>query len=186
MENIFLYCPESANREAVIYFNAKGYQPRELSDNDSFFWETVNSVDNNGILVLYSHGDSNGPLRVKGHGSDPGTAAFNEESWDDDKIARFGGLLEGKNVTLILLSCHTGSGEFYDKLKQYFPDGGSRYLVAPKGYASIKSSNVSTGINSIKSENNTESAGWSYSGTREKRTLDIPNCANKNKRRKIK
>ena len=36
------------------------------TDQPKFFWDTISSLENKSIFVLLSHGDTKGPLAVKG------------------------------------------------------------------------------------------------------------------------
>ncbi|MFC5583049.1 hypothetical protein [Rhodanobacter terrae] len=148
MKYLFLYCPDTANGDATNYFGNKGYQTAALDKNPQTFWDWVTSVDQDGILVLLSHGDETGPLMVKGH---------NGKDMDADQIREFGAHLVQRNISLYLLSCETGKGAFAASLAAT-----GATFIAPIGYAEFKSNSVGVAVHSRGDKN--ELLGWFSNG----------------------
>lgn len=135
ISKLFLYCPDTAPKDAVDTFEAWGYLCRKLTKKESDFWAAVKSVGEGGQLVIYSHGDANGPLMVRGEYGD---------DMAGEKALKFGAMLKQRNIKLYLLSCHTGSGTFFDQMEST-----GCMLVAPTGYALVKASSVGISVYSI-------------------------------------
>jgi hypothetical protein len=162
MKYLFLYCPETANSDATNYFNSKGYQIAPLDEDPQTFWDWVTSVDQDGILVLLSHGDENGPLMVKGHKGKDMSAG---------QITDFGARLVLRNIRLYLLSCETGKGAFAGSLAAT-----GATFIAPMGLAEFKANSVGVAVHS-RGETN-KLLGWYSHGiaapSRNSKPLVIP------------
>ncbi len=155
-DKVFLYCNETAGKEVVSKFVQKKYQPIALTDDPSTgFWPGVGAVAPNGTLVIYSHGNENGPLMVRGHEG---------EDMTDSQILTLGAILVLADITLYLLSCHTGQDPFAAKLRKH----GVRFM-APAGYAAVGASGESLAIKSVASLDGKGTAPWSGNELKEPR-----------------
>ena len=147
---IFLYDPDTVNADALRIIATRGYTCIKLTDNPEHFWATMRSVPAGQNFALLSHGDSDGPLLVKG---DSGA----DLSADDDMLI-LANFLIGNRSAFILLSCETGSGDFGAKLEA----AGERGLVfvAPIGLASFRASSQSVSVYSVDPKDNSKYLGW--------------------------
>ena len=110
-------------------------------------WEQINNLDNEGVFVLLSHGNKNGPLGVAG------------DTGNDIDLDRFVRDIGGKNIYLYLLSCHTGQDPCGAKLMNGTPIIGN--LAAPKGAAAMTASGDSV---TVVSKDGTTFPGWTGRG----------------------
>jgi len=158
---VFIYCSETAGKDALTYFKKKDYVSCPLSDKPAYFWELINIVAENGVLVILSHGDENGPLMVAGTSG---------KDMTKEEIQKFGEILKTKKIALYLLSCNTGSGSFFNNLK----DTGATF-VAPLGYADVRESSAGLSAYSTngKKDFGITYLGWNGNG------IDSPNRASK-------
>ncbi|MEM9063624.1 MAG: hypothetical protein AAGD13_24465 [Pseudomonadota bacterium] len=149
---LFLYCPDSVTAETVSMFRGKGYDCVALTADPADFWKAVGSLSKDDVLVLYSHGDTSGPLMVKGQaGSD----------MTDEEIAKLAAILSHYDVPFYLLSCNTGGGSFFEKLSSVRGVN----AIAPKGYALVGATSEFLKITSVKSINDHSTGpGWATSG----------------------
>ncbi|PAK11165.1 hypothetical protein DF156_01715 [Burkholderia ubonensis] len=134
-KKLFLYDDDSTTSDAKRYFRNKEYSLVELTKKSKDFWDNVKLVENNGFLVILSHGDENGFLTVAGNEG-------GDVSGDD--LEKFGDDLKKRGITLYLLSCHTGKdpcGSILWKTKCVF--------AAPIGYAKVVSSSATVGVYSV-------------------------------------
>lgn len=137
-DRVFLYCPETAGKDAASTESAmknRGYRCVKLTDNSKTFWDTVNSVQQNGILILLSHGDESGPLMVKGNDG---------KDMTDEEINALGTNLVSKKIAFYCISCNTGIlGTIKDKNGKETPTFASSlcqtkaYVIAPNGKAKV-------------------------------------------------
>lgn len=141
--HVFLYDPASVTREALTIITTRGFNCIPLTDNPQHFWANVQLVGQNESLAILSHGDQSGPLMVRGDEGDDMTSA---------QLTQFAQNLAAANITLFLLSCHTGGGPFCQQLTAQ----GVRF-VAPVGYAALKL--VAGGVNIFSVEDG-EPADW--------------------------
>lgn len=148
MEKLLLFSPDAATPDTVSVFKARGFSCVQLTDKASFFWESLNGLDPGGKLALLSHGDENGPLLVKGQA---GLDMTSEE------VSTLGNFLRDRDITLYLLSCHTGSDKFFNQLA----NGREIKCAAPIGYAVVSSG---AGICNIYSKEGSDFVGWKSSG----------------------
>lgn len=162
----FIYCPETAGKDALTYFKGKGYASYSLNEKPAYFWELIDIVAENGVLVILSHGDENGPLMVAGTSG---------KDMTKEQIQKFGGILKAKKVALYLLSCNTGSDGFFDTLKET-----GATFIAPLGYADVRESSAGLAAYSTngKKELGIEYLGWKGNGinppSRSSKPLVIP------------
>jgi membrane-bound inhibitor of C-type lysozyme len=145
-QKVFIYCSESASTDTVTYFKHKDYLCRPLNDDPKTFWNAISSSGSKATVVIYTHGDENGPLMVTGQVGDDMT---------DEEIVKLDTSLSPQNSTLYLLSCRTGSGIFKTKL-----DKTDLNYVAPLGYALLKSSSAGVSAYSVNPERHTEHMKW--------------------------
>ena len=96
MAKVFLYDTASTTVDTLRVMRRKGYVCTALTNDPAFFWQTISAIDNKSIFVLLSHGDKAGPLAVEGNVG------------DDIDLERFSKIILEKELTLYLLSCHTG------------------------------------------------------------------------------
>jgi hypothetical protein len=93
------------------------------------------AVDQNGILVVLSHGSEQGPMMIAGReGND------NVVFMSDREIQNFGQHLVLQNITLYLLSCNTGRMTLADPNERTFAaklSDTNATFYAPDGYAKI-------------------------------------------------
>ena len=117
MPKLFLYDPDSTNSDTLRVMRRKGYICMPLTNNPDFFWRAISDFQS-GVLVLLSHGNEYGPLAVAGN------------QGNDIDLDRFARIIKANDLTLYLLSCHTGQDPCGSTL-------GSKGLefVAPKGCA---------------------------------------------------
>ncbi|WP_246793641.1 hypothetical protein [Burkholderia perseverans] len=132
---LFLYSNDAANADTLRMFRNKGYDAVALTSDPAFFWQQIDKVASGGYLTIMSHGDSNGFLMVEGTSG---------KDMTDAEITSFGGKLKTANVTLYLLSCHTGSDPFCAKLTKT-----SCKFAAPKGYALANGTSQSLSVLSV-------------------------------------
>lgn len=145
-QKLFLYCPDTASSSVVTIFRNRGFEPAQLTDDPDDFFEGVNSVNQGGVLVLFSHGDANGPLMVRGNAGDDMT---------DEQIHTLIGRLQERAITFYCLSCYTGAvGTFSNAL-------GATDInwVAPVGMANVQSSAETIRVFSTDARD--RHAGWS-------------------------
>lgn len=149
---VFIYCPETAGRDALMFFKRKDYVCLPLNEKPAYFWELINTVSENGVLVILSHGDPDGPLMVAGTDGDDMTK---------EEIQKLGGILSAKKVSLYLLSCNTGGGTFFATLK----DTGAKF-IAPLGYADVRESSAGLSVYSTNGEKGLAAKyeGWKGNG----------------------
>lgn len=162
MKYLFMYCPETAISDTVNYFSGKGYSTAPLNDDPRTFWDWATAVDNDGVLVILSHGDADGPLMVKGKlGKD----------MTKSQIDEFGAILVQKKVALYLLSCLTGSGGFAKSLATT----GAKF-IAPVGNAEVEANSLRVTVYSRSDEG--KASGWFSNGidapSRNSKPLVIP------------
>jgi hypothetical protein len=145
-KKVFL-CNKEADKDMVSFFKKKEYTVMVLTKEPKDFWTAVGMVDKGGYLALLSHGDEEGPLMVDGEMGD---------SMTKDDIQNFGKALVNANVTLYLLSCHTGNDPFFSALKAT----GCKF-VAPLGFAKTQSSVAGTAVFSVEEgKAKTTFPGW--------------------------
>ncbi|AIO68271.1 hypothetical protein [Burkholderia oklahomensis] len=121
---LFLYDKKVANKDLLNYFNNRNYTTVALNVYPSFFWTQVDSVNNDGYLAIMSHGD-NQTFEIA-TGNSPADLPH-------DRIVPFATSLLQRNVTLYLLSCHTGNNPLGELL------GIPNFkFAAPKGFAQVK------------------------------------------------
>lgn len=145
-QKLLVYCPDSTNREALSIFTARGYRAIALTDDPKTFWESLNGVGISGTFVLYSHGDKDGLLVVKG---------TDGNSLTSEEISRFGNILAERNITLYLISCETGAGSFNENLAKT-----NAVYVAPLGSAKVESTSSSLMVYSVDPSDNHKKLGW--------------------------
>lgn len=148
-KKLFLYSDDAADKTTVSYFAHLGYETKALTDNERDFWSAINTVERDGTLVLLSHGDKNGPLMVKGtSGND----------MKKEEITAFGGQMARNNITVYMLSCHTGQDPFASLFA-----GTNCKFVAPEGYASLTNITGGVQVRSVTGEDHRGVAGWAGS-----------------------
>jgi hypothetical protein len=123
---LFLYSDDAATRDTVGIFKNRGYSCVRLTDKAAFFWQQLGGLGKADILVLQSHGDDDGPLLVDGQRGD---------SMTEKEVGQLINMLVAKDISLYLLSCHTGRGQFARKLAE---DARAKW-VAPVGFALVES-----------------------------------------------
>lgn len=145
---LFLYDEKEANKDLLDYFKNKNYTRVALTNSTDFFWSQVDSVDNGGYLAIMSHGNNN-TFEIA-MGNPP-------KDMRQDRIVPFGTSLNQRNVTLYLLSCHTGNDPLGRSLV-----GTGCHFAAPKGYALVKSSSAGVGVYSVVDPHasDVKYAGW--------------------------
>ncbi|ENE4240220.1 hypothetical protein ABNH60_003431 [Salmonella enterica] len=119
MNKLFLYDKDSVTTDTLrIMRTKKGYTCLPLTDDPEFFWSSISTLQKGDVFVLLSHGNKNGPLAVEGcYG-------------DDIDLKMFSNVIKEKNLSLYLLSCHTGC----DPCGKILTDNGVNF-VAPLGLA---------------------------------------------------
>ena len=144
----FLYDPNTLNQfDGALNFmaNKKGYNCVALTNNANQFWNTVNGLEQNSVLVVLSHGSNDGFLPIAG------------DEGDDANLDTFIQSINNSNTTLYLLSCHTGNNPCGAKLTNGF----NVSFVAPKGYAKLKAGSDYMAVTSIVDPKFPEKfAGW--------------------------
>lgn len=157
MSKLFLYDSASASTETLNVMRRKGYTCNALTNDPNFFWQSLSGLGNNSIFVLLSHGDKNGPLAVEG------------TVGDDIDLTRFGNIISQRNITLYLLSCHTGLDPCGATLTQH-----NLTFVAPKGTAVFQT--VGTETINVFSKDGEVYPGWAgpLSPNRPNKALSLP------------
>ena len=124
---VFIYSPDAAAPGTRTIFKNRGYTLCALTDDPNVFNGYVGSVAKDGCLVIMSHGNKDGFLKVQGHdgNTDQELNAANCEAFGKD--------LHRRGITLYLLSCHTGAGAFFKAL-----EGTGVSCIAPIGYAEVQ------------------------------------------------
>jgi len=144
-EKLFLYCPQTAPLAVVTIFGNRGFVAAKLTQNADDFFAGVNSVNQHGVLVLFSHGDQNGPLMVSG------TVG---ENMSVDQLNALTDRLHDHGITFYCLSCYTGAeGTFSNAL-----GAADINWVAPIGAANVKSSSET--IQVFSTDKKGGDAGW--------------------------
>jgi len=157
MSKLFLYDPASVTRDTLAIMLRKGYQNVALTNDTDVFWKAINGLADGSIFVLLSHGDKNGPLAVAGNVG------------DDIDLEVFSDLINKKQLTLYLLSCHTGENPCGATLEQNKVD-----FVAPKGYADFKTTGNET--ITVESKEGDKYPGWAgpLAPNRASKSLSLP------------
>ena len=157
MAKLFLYDDASTTRDTLRVMTRKGYTCTALTENADFFWDSMSELEENSIFVLLSHGDKNGPLAVAG------------TEGDDIDLDRFSDIISDNNLTLYLLSCHTGLDPCGTTLS-----GENLNFVAPKGTAVFQTVGDET-INVLSKDDQTY-PGWTgpLSPSRASKALSLP------------
>ncbi|ARM00505.1 Uncharacterised protein [Burkholderia oklahomensis] len=148
---LFLYDANEANKDLLDYFKNKNYTRIALTNDPRFFWTQVDSVNNDGYLAIMSHGN-NQTFEIA-TGNSPADLP-------QDRIVPFATSLLQRNVTLYLLSCHTGNNPLGELL------GIPNFkFAAPKGYAQVRSSSAGVGVYSVVDPHASDLkyAGWTGS-----------------------
>ena len=148
-QKVFLYSDDVADKDMKAFFKKKDYTAVALTDDPQTFWTAIETVEKDGYIAVLSHGDEHGPLMVNGT-----TGA----EMTDTQIQSLGSTLLKSNVTLYLLSCHTGLDPFLNKMTAT-----KSQFVAPLGYAQTRSSSAGTYVYSVKTEKGDTYAGWAGS-----------------------
>ena len=157
MTKLFLYDPASTTSDTLTVMRRKEYICTALTNDPDFFWTTISNLAAGSIFVLLSHGDENGPLAVAG------------TEGEDIDLNRFSTLILNNNLTLYLLSCHTGLDPCGSTLTQK-----KLTFVAPKGTAVFQTVGSET-INVYSKDDDTY-PGWAgpLSPSRPSKALSLP------------
>lgn len=148
MTLLLVYDPQSIHRDALCVFRNRGYEAIPLSNNPRSFWDAVARSDYT-ALVLYSHGNSDGPLLVAGNDG---------PSMNRTESARLFTILARNGASLYLLSCQTGNPPFRACLPPPLP--GNVPYAAPLGYARIDTTASSLAIFSVDPSDPSKKVGW--------------------------
>lgn len=125
--HVFIYSPDAAKPGTRTILKNRGYTLCALTDDPSAFNGYVGSVEEGGCLIIMSHGDKEGFLKVRGHHGGTGKEV------NAENCEAFGKDLHRRGITLYLLSCHTGAGAFFKVL-----EGTGVRCIAPIGYADVQ------------------------------------------------
>ncbi|AZT39657.1 hypothetical protein ELZ88_24290 (plasmid) [Salmonella enterica subsp. enterica serovar Karamoja] len=157
MRKLFLYDTGSVTHDTLRIMRKKLYTCSPLTKSPDFFWQSISELEDNGIFVLLSHGDNNGPLAVEG------------DVGKDINLNRFSEIINTKKLTLYLLSCHTGLPPCETILTT-----NNVTFVAPKGKAVFRT--VGDEVIYIYSKNGETNPGWagSLQPDRENKPLNLP------------
>lgn len=158
MNKVLLYDKTSTSSATLTIMKCKGYCCKALTEDPVFFWNSISELKINSILVLFSHGDENGPSAVEG--TEGGTI----------DVERFSNTLKERNVKLYLISCNTGSGNCGSALQKAKID-----FVAPTGKAELQTIGSET-INVFSRNPKKGSHAWigSLSPKRATHALSLP------------
>lgn len=144
MEKLFLYDAASVSTDTLLIMKRKGYTCKALTKDPGFFWQSIFELEEDGVFVLLSHGDNNGPMMVEG--------SDNAKCKNID-LKKFSEILNEKRLKLYLLSCHTGVHPCETILRE-----NNVSFVAPKGMAVFGTVNQEV-INVLSKDGNTY-PGW--------------------------